>query len=62
MPEVWEQEGHLRAGACLRGDLQEELKGYLRYSYDSLKLQGWRRAERRLIGPGNDRRKPATVL
>ena len=25
MPEVWEQEGHVRAGACLRGDLEEEL-------------------------------------
>jgi hypothetical protein len=29
MPKVWEQEGHLRAGACLRGDFQEELKSYL---------------------------------
>jgi hypothetical protein len=27
MPEVWEQKGHLRAGACLRGDFQEKLKG-----------------------------------
>ena len=28
MPEVWEQEGHVRAGAFLRGDFQEELKSY----------------------------------
>jgi hypothetical protein len=27
MPELWEQKGHLRAGACLRGDFQEKLKG-----------------------------------
>jgi hypothetical protein len=26
MPELWEQEGHVRAGACLRGDIEEELK------------------------------------
>jgi hypothetical protein len=26
MPEVWEQEGHLRSGPFLRGDIQEELK------------------------------------
>ncbi len=26
MPKVWEQEGHVRAGAFLRGDFQEELK------------------------------------
>ena len=26
MPEVWEQKGHLRAGLCFRGDIQEELK------------------------------------
>jgi len=26
MPEVWEQEGHVRARAFLRGDFKEELK------------------------------------
>ena len=26
MPEVWEQEGHLRARPCFRGDIEEELK------------------------------------
>ena len=26
MPEVWEQEGHIRAGPCFRGDIEEELK------------------------------------
>jgi hypothetical protein len=26
MPEVWEQEGHLRAWPCVRGDIEEELK------------------------------------
>ena len=26
MPEVWEQEGHLRAGPCVRGHIEEELK------------------------------------
>jgi hypothetical protein len=26
MPEVWEQKGHLRAGSCFRGYIQEELK------------------------------------
>jgi hypothetical protein len=25
MPEVWEQEGHLRARPCFRGDIEEEL-------------------------------------
>jgi hypothetical protein len=26
MPKVWEQEGHLRARPCFRGDIEEELK------------------------------------
>jgi hypothetical protein len=26
MPEVWEQEAHVRAGTYFRGDFQEELK------------------------------------
>src|SRR4029079_5436689 len=26
MPEVWEQEGYLRARPCFRGDIEEELK------------------------------------
>jgi hypothetical protein len=42
MPEVWEQEGHVRAGAFLRGDFQEELKSYAS-TLGLAKIAGWRR-------------------
>jgi hypothetical protein len=43
MPEVWEQEGHVRARAFLRGDFQEELKSYAS-TLGLAKVAGWEEA------------------